>query len=110
MENQKSNLIFLQEQMKFRKEAERFEKETALRQAKMMNMTAQEEIERENKRNKEQKMRRIKNKDELKTQGRLNSNGNNGVIGIEKKMKKDQFRNMTEQERLMNRERLEVTK
>jgi len=47
MENQKSNLIFLQEQMKFRKEAERFEKETALRQAKMMNMTAQEEIERE---------------------------------------------------------------
>ena len=70
-EDLKSNLTFLQEQMMFRKEQERFEKDAEMKQARLMNKKAAEEIEIESKRNKEQRLKRIRHNDELKNQSKL---------------------------------------
>ena len=70
-EDLKSNLNVLQEQIKFRKDTEKFEKDASLNQAKIMNRNAEEELEKETKRNREQRMKRIKHKDDLKNQGKF---------------------------------------
>ena len=72
-EDLKSNLTFLQEQILFRKKKERFERDAEVKQAKHMNKLAAEEIERENKRSKEQRLKRIQHNDELRAQGTYSS-------------------------------------
>lgn len=92
-ETQRINRSYLKEQMKFKEEHDKFEKELALNQAKQMNQKAQDELEREAKRQFEQRQKRVEHMDQLKTQMNFKANP---------------YAGMTEQERLLNKEKLEV--
>lgn len=70
-EDVRSNLDFLQEQIKFRKEKEKFERDAELKQANIMNKRALDELEIEAARNQDMRKKRIQHKNELKTQGRI---------------------------------------
>mmetsp|Transcript_9720 Transcript_9720/g.8563 ORF Transcript_9720/g.8563 Transcript_9720/m.8563 type:complete len:101 (-) Transcript_9720:32-334(-) len=96
-ESLKSNRHYLQEQINFRKEQERFEKDVAVNQAKLMNQKAADEIENETQRTYQQRLKRIQNKDDLRDQG------------LNKVKENDRF-GMNEQERALNRDRLTVIK
>lgn len=69
-EDLKSNVNFLQEQIKFRKQQEKFEKDAELKQAHLMNKRAMDELEMEAQRNQELRNKRIQHKNDLKTQGK----------------------------------------
>lgn len=92
-ENLKVNRNYLEEQINFRKKQEEFEKDINLNQARQMNLKAQEELERDAHRQQQQRIKRIEHTNQLKTQMDL---------------KPDPYANMTEQERRMNKEKLEV--
>lgn len=92
-ENLKVNRNYLEEQINFRKKQEKFEKDINLNQAKQMNLKAQEELERDAQRQQQQRIKRIEHTNQLKTQ---------------MDFKPDPYANMTEQERRMNKEKLEV--
>lgn len=91
-ERQKQNKDYLQEQIKFKEQHAKFEKDIEQDLADKINKKAQEELEKETKKKQEAERRRAKKyKDELKTQ--IN-------------FKHEQHPTMTEQERLMNKEKL----
>ena len=89
-ENLRMNRNFLEEQIKYRKKQERFEKDLALNQARAMNDKAQQELENETQRMKDLRKKRIEFNNELKTQMNFRENVS-----------------MTEQERLLNKQKLE---
>lgn len=91
-ENLRMNKQFLQEQIKFKMEQDKFEKDLEINQATQMNMKAQEELDREAKKQENERKRRLKHKDDLRTQ--MNS-------------KTDPYGSMTHQERLMNKDKLD---
>lgn len=90
----RNNRKFLEEQIKLRKDQEKFEKDFDRNAARLMNIKAQEELDKEAERNASERQKRLKNKNELRTQ---------------MDFKSDPFANMTEQERLLNRDRLELS-
>jgi len=91
-ERLRNNRNYLEEQINFKKRQNRFEKDLELNAAKQMNDKAQEELNREAERHQDQRFKCMKHNDELKTQMNF---------------KQDQFTLMTEQERKMNRDKLD---
>jgi hypothetical protein len=92
-EDLRTNKHFLEEQISFRKKQERFEKNVDLNQAKQMNLKAQEELDKDVKRQEQRKVKRLEYTNELRTQ-------------IDHK--DDPYSHMTDQERRMNRDKLEI--
>lgn len=91
-ENLRMNKNYLREQMKNKQEHDAFERDLEQTQAKQMNLKAQEELDKEAKRHQADRQKRIQHKDELKTQMNFKPNP---------------YAHMTEQERRMNRDRLD---
>jgi hypothetical protein len=92
-EDLRTNKHFLEEQISFRKKQQKFEKNVDLNQAKQMNLVAQEELDKDVKRQEQRKVKRIEYTNELRTQ-------------IDHK--DDPYSHMTEQERRMNKDKLEI--
>lgn len=91
-ENLKMNRNYLEEQIKFKREQSKFEKDLELTQAELMNKKARLELEQESKKKENSRMNRVKHKQELYNQ-----------INV----KKDVTHTMSEQERLLNKEKLD---
>lgn len=91
-ENLRVNKTYLEEQIKFKHQQDKFEREREKNEARLMNMKAKEELDKESKRHHADRLKKIQYKDELKTQMNF---------------KNDPYENMTEQERRMNRDMLD---
>lgn len=91
-DNLRTNKNFLEEQIKIKKQQDRFEKDMDLSEAKKMNIKAQEELDKEAIRLEKERQKRIKHKDDLKDQMNYKQGANP---------------HMTEQERLINKNLLE---
>jgi hypothetical protein len=89
--NLKDNKKYLQEQINYKKEKSKFERDLEQDLADQMNKKAREELEIEATNQENHRKRRLQNKDELRTQMNFKDNG---------------VTKMTEQERLMNKDKL----
>mmetsp|Transcript_32187 Transcript_32187/g.36707 ORF Transcript_32187/g.36707 Transcript_32187/m.36707 type:complete len:330 (-) Transcript_32187:12-1001(-) len=92
-ENLKNNRKVLEEQIKYKEQHERFEKDLERSEAKRMNMKAKEELDKEADRMEKNRLKRLENKEELKNQITYKANP---------------LTTMTEQERRMNKDRLDL--
>lgn len=92
-ENLKNNRKVLEEQIKYKEQHERFEKDLERSEAKRMNMKAKEELDKEADRMEKHRLKRLENKEELKNQITYKANP---------------LTTMTEQERRMNKDRLDL--
>jgi colicin import membrane protein len=90
-ERLKNNRMYLEEQIQFKKSQNRFEKDIEQTQAIQMNRKAEEELEREAKRNQEQRKKRVQHNKELKTQMIFKDEPLHGMTEQEKRMNKDKL-------------------